>query len=195
MCRRYFDTLWFFCRFFILSIPILSAGLDNSANAGSFYGTGTRIIDGDSFQVAAKKTTIEIRLYGIDCPEYSQPYSQAAKLYVRERILHRKIMVIPYYFDAYGRVVAVVHYGGQVLNSDLIKAGLAWVYPRYCRDEICKTWKLYEEKARRSGQGLWRKPHPVAPWKWKRQKGKHTDVSHFPARLTPLVGMDYTPLP
>lgn len=172
MYSRFFDTapsliqfFIFFCIFGILN-PIVPA------HAQSFFGVGKKIVDGDSFFISTKRRTVEIRLYGIDCPEYSQPYSKMAKRFVKEKVLHKKLKITPYYKDSYGRLVALVKYGENVLNRSLIDAGFAWVYPRYCKKKICSNWEKTETKARKAKRGLWRDEHPIAPWHWKRNKSK-----------------------
>ncbi|RAX28924.1 UNVERIFIED_CONTAM: hypothetical protein DQE83_29115, partial [Escherichia coli] len=42
-----------------------------------------KIIDGDSFQVSHHGKHVNIRLYGIDAPEWRQPFSRSAKKYLQ----------------------------------------------------------------------------------------------------------------
>jgi len=131
-------------------------------------GLVTKIIDGDSLQVISEGKTIIIRLYGIDCPEYGEKFAQQAKKFVKKRVYKKNITFISEYFDSYGRVVAIVMYDGKNLNKEIVRSGLAWVYPRYCIKEVCKTWKENEKKARKNKKGVWSEQNPIAPWKWKR---------------------------
>jgi endonuclease YncB( thermonuclease family) len=64
-----------------------------------------------------------------DCPEYNQPFSKEAKALVKARFYRKKVLVRPQYYDSYKRLVAIVDYGDQTLNAELVRAGLAWVYP------------------------------------------------------------------
>ncbi|MBU1564345.1 MAG: thermonuclease family protein [Proteobacteria bacterium] len=134
-----------------------------------FYGTVKKVIDGDSLIIISGEQNIEIRLYGIDAPEYKQPFAEEAKKYVRKWVGRQRLMVKPEYMDSYGRTVAVIVKADQVLNRDLVQAGMAWVYPRYCRKEACKAWMEMEEVARIEKRGLWFDLRPMSPWKWKRQ--------------------------
>lgn len=138
--------------------------------AESFTGTLKKIIDGDSLLVSNGRRNIEVRLYGIDCPEYRQPYSQAAKKYVKSMIGRGKVRVQPYYNDPYGRKVSMVYTGDKVLNGELVEAGFAWVYPAYCRKPICREWEKKEKRAKRDKRGLWQEPDAIPPWKWKRMQ-------------------------
>ena len=71
--------------------------------------------------------------------------------------------------DRYGRVVAVVWLpGGESLQAALLRAGLAWVWPRYCKD--CEKWQALQDAARATGKGLWWEPDPTPPWEWRRRK-------------------------
>lgn len=138
--------------------------------AETFVGTITKIIDGDSLLISTGEERIEIRLYGIDCPEYRQPYSRAAKKYIKNSVSGSRVRVQSYYRDTYDRKVSMVFFGDKVLNGELVEAGLAWVYPAYCRKPICDDWRRKEEMARRDKKGLWRDPDAIAPWRWKRMR-------------------------
>lgn len=56
---------------------------------------------------------------------------------------------------------------GKLLNEELVRAGYAWVYKRYCKKSICSEWLDLESQARSSAIGLWADPNPQAPWKWR----------------------------
>lgn len=71
--------------------------------------------------------------------------------------------------DNYGRVVAVVSRDGVLVNRELVRAGHAWQYPRYCRSrDLCAEMESLQDAARAERLGLWREPSPLPPWKWKR---------------------------
>jgi len=137
----------------------------------SFPGTVKKVIDGDSLLIAAIGMTFEVRLYGLDAPEYNQPFADDAKKYVKNWADGQRVTVYPEYVDSYTRTVAVVVKGHQVLNEDLVEAGFAWVSPRYCHKEVCRRWTEMERKARYERKGLWQDRLPVAPWVWKRSGG------------------------
>ncbi len=137
-----------------------------------FWGSVEKIIDGDSLLIVSGKKTIEIRLYGVDSPEYNQPFAGKAKKLVKRNVFGKKILVRPVYYDSYQRLVAIVEYNEQTLNSELVKAGLAWVYPHYCRKKICRSWQQLEDSARANKKGLWSVARPIPPWQW-RQRRSH----------------------
>lgn len=68
--------------------------------------------------------------------------------------------------DQYGRVVGLVYIegDGECLNEELVRAGHAWVYERYCRIRDCTAWQKLERRARRSERGLWAAENPIPPW-------------------------------
>ena len=115
------------------------------------------------------RTQIRIRLYGIDCPETGQDFGSRAKQFTSELAFGKVVKVVPRATDGYGRVVAeVVLPDGQVLNDELVRAGLAWWYRQYARD--IGTLSQLEAEAREAKRGLWSRPDPVPPWEWRRTK-------------------------
>jgi micrococcal nuclease len=156
----------------IAAITIFLAFPCSHAHAGeSFYGTVQKVIDGDSLLISSGTRRIEVRLYGLDAPEYRQPFCEEAKNYVGMWGGGQEVKILPEYADSYGRTVAVIVKGEKVLNNDIIQAGLAWVYPRYCQKTECEAWLSAEKTARNQKKGLWADSKAVAPWKWKRQHG------------------------
>jgi len=134
----------------------------------SFSAVVTRIIDGDSIVVKCDKKYIEIRLYGIDSPEWKQHSSGMSRKYIKELIYKKEITVLPQYHDSYGRLVALIEHDGRNVNGDLVRAGAAWVYPKYCKKKVCREWNKRQTKAESEGLGLWFEKDPLPPWQWRR---------------------------
>lgn len=130
-----------------------------------------RVLDGDSLRIQRGGRVYEIRLYGIDTPEYRQPYSNKAKK-MTSRLAYRQLVSVEEKdIDRYGRVVALVVSKGLLLNRELVKEGLAWYYPSYCRSQpLCNELRQLEEHARQERRGLWKDEHSVAPWDWKKEQ-------------------------
>ncbi|GAB4343706.1 MAG: thermonuclease family protein [Desulfobulbaceae bacterium] len=146
--------------------------------AAAWEGTVAGVIDGDSIKVRRDSRLYEIRLYGIDTPEYRQPYSNKAKQLTRRLCLGRASVVLEKDIDRYGRIVAVVFCGDTMVNRELVEQGLAWHYPRYCHEQpLCGELRRLEERAAARKRGLWRDPSPVAPWEWKRRQRRHDSES------------------
>lgn len=127
------------------------------------------IVDGDTIDILYEGKALRIRLEHIDCPEIrkQQPYGTAAKKFSADlcfgkivRILHKNEL------DRNKRLIGeVIVPGGRSLNKELVKAGLAWHFTRYSKSEV---YSNLEKAARKAGVGLWKEPHPVAPWNWRK---------------------------
>jgi micrococcal nuclease len=141
------------------------------ANAAAWEGVVVKVLDGDSLRVQAGGKITEIRLYGIDTPEYGQAYGNKAKQFSRRLILGQQVDVREMDTDHYGRTVALVSTGSRLLNRELVRAGLAWHYPSYCRlQPLCTELKQLQAAAEKEGRGLWRDKNPLPPWQWKRSR-------------------------
>lgn len=127
------------------------------------------VIDGDTIDVEPVwgGKQIRVRLYGIDSPERKQPFGETARGVVFNAILYRDVSIEEKNRDRYGRIVATVRLdNAESLQSLLLKSGLAWVWPRYCRD--CQGWEELQKKAQESRLGVWSDHAPIPPWEWRR---------------------------
>jgi len=129
-----------------------------------------KVLDGDSLRIRNGRKIHEIRLWGIDCPEYGQPYGAAARKLTRKIVAGRQVQVIVKDRDSYGRLVGIVAVNDLVVNEELVRQGAAWVYDYYCREAVCNDWQQLEKRARIEGLGLWRERKRIAPWQWRRGK-------------------------
>lgn len=119
--------------------------------------------DGDSLLVlpTGQKSSVEIRLEGIDAPERGQAFADEAKEALTRLCLGRTVRVEGKEIDIHGRLVARVRVGGRDLSYVLAAAGLAWHYERYSDDEALAS---AQRSARGARRGLWSLPDPVPPW-------------------------------
>ena len=127
------------------------------------------VIDGDSIQVAGR----EVRLHGIDAPEFMQTCvasgkiwpcgKRAARAFAR-RISGRRVACTPKDRDHYGRIVARCRQGGEDLNAWLVAEGWALAYRRHSRAYVDE-----ETAARAARRGIWRGDF-VPPWEWRRKQ-------------------------
>ena len=111
------------------------------------------------------KTTIKVRLISIDCPERKQPYSAVATRFLSDHIFGNRVTVVVDSKDRYGRSLGWVYYDDKNINKELLKAGLAWHYRRYSKDEKLQA---LEDQARARRKGLWKEKNPIPPWDWRR---------------------------
>lgn len=144
---------------------------------GSFLAAKGRVVkvtDGDSVTVLTEKGEIlNVRLYGIDSPEYRQKGGKEAAEFARDLLLFSPVSLSVVDKDQYGRSVALVRLAdGRVANEELVRAGHAWVYRAYCDLPACASWLVLERQAKKQGLGLWRDRNPAPPWKWRRANAK-----------------------
>ncbi|MGB5210571.1 MAG: thermonuclease family protein [Gammaproteobacteria bacterium] len=149
-------------------------------------GRATKVFDGDSFLMRdAEGKEVEIRLFAIDAPERSQPWSRRSRESLRRMIRDQDLSVERVDTDRYGRVVAKVTRlsDGLVINTEMIRRGDAWVYRRYAGDPEVLTrlglQQLFEleQAARNQSVGLWSLPEAARtpPWEWRRQQRAQTN--------------------
>jgi micrococcal nuclease len=143
--------------------------LMSPATATAWSGKAVGVSDGDTITVLHGRQPEKIRLWGIDCPEKGQDFGTRAKQATSALVFGKVVEVEPMTVDRYGRTVAFVRVGNTLVNEELIRRGLAWVFTRYCDRPICQEWKLLEEEAQKARRGLWSMPNPVAPWEFRRQ--------------------------
>ncbi len=155
---------------FILSLVLILLPSFSWAWSGEVVG----ITDGDTITVLNSKTLkdVKIRLYGIDTPERGQAFSKRAKQFTSKLVYGKVVEVEVMDTDRYGRTVAMIYADKNLLNEELVKAGLAWVYYQYCHEIICHAWADYQFAARLDKRGLWRDPDPIPPWEFRRKKRK-----------------------
>jgi micrococcal nuclease len=138
----------------------------------AFKGTVLLIADGDTITVVHNGKPEKIRLYGIDTPESKQVFGTGAKNFTYAMVYRKSVNVEPVTTDRYGRTVGIVNVDKKCLNSELIRNGLAWVYDKYWKKDMCDKWQQLEETARQSKTGLWSQDEPVEPWTYRRKKKK-----------------------
>lgn len=100
--------------------------------SGCYYGTVTRIIDGDTIQVE----NVRIRLVLVDAPEATEPGGFEAAKYIHDTCPVGSQAIIDQddwqLYDSYGRMLGVVWCNGHRLNEEIVQNGLANIFYRYC---------------------------------------------------------------
>lgn len=115
-----------------------------------------RSMDGDSLQL--NKT--EVRLHGIDAPEFGQTCGSPSGDYpcgrdaqkalatlIRERMISCTVMDV----DRYGRSVAICHDGPLELNREMVRLGWAVAYIRHST-----AYLAAQREAKAAKRGMWR---------------------------------------
>lgn len=141
---------------------------DEPAVEADLAGRVARVIDGDSLQVRVRGLgVIEVRLHGVDTPEWDQPYGRAARRELRRLVARQRVDLVSETTDSYGRLVATVYRGDLNVNREMVRRGYAWWYRRYAGLDF--ALRRAEKEARAQRRGLWRDDDPVPPWDWRRK--------------------------
>src|SRR5688572_2238439 len=114
-----------------------------------------RALDGDSIQVGDR----QVRLFGIDAPEYDQACERAGQRWncgaeaakrLSELVTGREIVCRPIETDEYGRAVSRCTVFGKDVNAAMVESGLATAYRHYSADYVPA-----EKRARAARRGIW----------------------------------------
>ncbi|MEZ5571875.1 MAG: thermonuclease family protein [Halioglobus sp.] len=140
-----------------------------TAPAFDLTGRVVRVADGDTVSVLDEHNKqTKVRLYGIDSPERDQPYGNAAKRVLLDRVSQQQVGVVVVTRDSYGRTVGTLYHKGDNINLAMVASGYAWWYQHYAPYE--HSLALAEQQAREQHLGLWQDPDPVPPWEWRHSK-------------------------
>jgi micrococcal nuclease len=149
------------------SLVIAWLGLTIPAAAQTLTGTVVAVHDGDTISIRTGSSTVRVRLYGIDCPEYQQPFSARARQFTSKMVFKREVTVRGEGTDKYDRLLGRVFVDGVELNEALVRNGLAWHYEIRVNDRALAD---AERHARAAKVGIWSQPNPVPPWRWRREQ-------------------------
>ena len=142
----------------------------------SIKGTVIAVHQGDTFTIQSappNEKLYKVRLSDIDSPEISQPFGIQAKEFTINRILGKEIEVKYSMIDFYGRLVgSVVLPSGDMLNEEIVRAGLAWHYrvtpsPSSFLERL--QYEAWGEKL-----GIWVESTPTPPWEYRRENAPPT---------------------
>ena len=105
-----------------------------SGTEGCFTGVVTRVVDGDTLDVNGAR----IRLVLVNAPERGTREGPASTEYLRQLCPVGSTALVDQddlqRTDNYGRMLAVVWCGQTRVNEEMIRAGHARVYRRFCRE-------------------------------------------------------------
>ncbi len=144
---------------------LLLAGALSARAAESERALALSAFDGDTLVVSVGERRDKVRLLGVDTPEKAgggrpaEPFWDDAARLTRALAVGREVELESDAEagdrDRYGRLLRYVRLpDGRVLNEELLRAGLAFVY----RDESFARRDVYERlelEARRAGRGAW----------------------------------------
>lgn len=149
--------------FLFLCSPVIAATY-TARVVGISDGDTLTVLDHDNVQH-------KIRLAGIDAPEKNQPWGQRSRRALADKVYDRMVEMEVGKKDRYGREVGKVLLGGEDINLELVRLGLAWHYKAYEREQSPQDRLAYaraEQQARDRRQGLWRDAGAVPPWEFRK---------------------------
>lgn len=142
----------------------LGSGLDNlNAKDGGYQ--VTRIVDGDTIEVARDGETIKVRLLGINTPEsvgdrahecFGKEASAYATSIMKGETVKLETDDSQDKYDKYGRLLAYVYLlDNQMANRKLIAEGYAYEYTYDAPYKYQEDFKALQSFAKREARGLW----------------------------------------
>lgn len=156
---------------FSLWLIVVSLLTAHCASAESLHGRVVAIADGDTITMLdASNQQHKIRLQGIDAPEKKQAFGQRSKASLSSMVYGKPVTVEWSKRDRYQRIVGVVLVDGVDCNLEQVKAGMAWWYRQYSKEQSPADRAKYEtaESQAKAGRvGLWSDADPVAPWEFR----------------------------
>lgn len=139
----------------------------DASGAQTLSGRVVRVADGDTITVLdSSNTQHRIRLEGIDAPESHQAFGTQSKKNLSEMVFGKDVTVVYQKTDQYGRLVGKIVLDGKDVNLEQVKAGMAWFYKEYQREQTPEDRESYakaEDEARTARRGLWQDADPVEP--------------------------------
>jgi micrococcal nuclease len=122
-----------------------------------------RAIDGDTIEARIEGTLEDVRYIGVDTPETVKPdtpvqcFGPRASAFNHRLVEGRQVRLV---FgverrDAYGRLLAYVYLDRRLVNSMLVRRGLARSLTIPPNDRLAPLFRRLELRAARNGRGLW----------------------------------------
>ena len=155
-----------------------------ACSAAELTGRVVKVQDGDTITILdANRTQHKIRLAGIDAPESHQAFGTRSRQNLAGMVFGKDVLVEwnKYEWTKYGwnknekdkRKIGVVVVNTRDVNLEQVRAGMAWWYRQYAREQTPDDRHFYEraeDEARAAKRGLWADPAPVPPWEFRREK-------------------------
>ena len=155
-------------------IAVLLCTLLGTAGAATLRGEVVGLADGDTLTVLDNEHhQHRVRLVGIDAPEKRQAFGERSRQHLSELVFRQEVVVDWKKRDRYGRILGLVRVRSVDVGQAQLRAGLAWHYKAYEREQPAAQRTLYsaeEVDARRARLGLWSETTPTPPWEFRRSK-------------------------
>jgi len=109
-----------------------------------------KVIDGDTIELDGGE---RVRLVGINTPEKGEPCYDEARLFLEGIVLGKRVSVVNYGRDRYGRMLGEIYASGKNVNLLLLEEGLAVSY--YGESVAWDDYLLAEAGGFESGGCVW----------------------------------------
>ena len=139
------------------------AGPSPAAPGASLTVPVSRVVDGDTFEIAVNGGTDDVRMIGVDTPETVKPGSpvecfgpQASEF--THRLLEGRTVRLEFDHerrDVYDRLLAYVYLGDRFVNAELVGGGYARTLEIEPNTSHAPQLARLEEEAGAAGRGLW----------------------------------------
>jgi endonuclease YncB( thermonuclease family) len=153
---------------------ILFFALSSSLLAETLTGRVVSIADGDTLTLLdASNSQHRIRLSGIDAPEKNQDFGKKSKTNLSALAFGQPAQADCRKEDRYQRRICVVFVDGKDIGLEQVRAGMAWWYEQYSKDQTSQERADYSQAefmAKIHRDGLWNSKNPIPPWDWRRTK-------------------------
>ena len=126
-----------------------------AAPADATPGRITRVIDGDTFEIASSCRRYRVRLKGIDAPELGSATGNGARDWAQAHLHGQPVTWLPVGVDVYGRFLGDVHLAdGTFVNAELVRQGHARANTAVPSADS-EQFRRLEQEARGAGRGSW----------------------------------------
>lgn len=143
-----------------------------SAAAATLSGEVVSVSDGDTVTVLdASKMQHKVRLAGIDAPEKRQAFGDRSRQNLAALVFRKQVVVDWEKTDRYGRIIGVIAVEQLDAGLEQIRAGLAWHYKQYEKEQPPRSRTAYaaaEDTSRKARIGIWSQPEPIPPWDYRK---------------------------
>jgi micrococcal nuclease len=123
----------------------------------------TRIVDGDTIVVDVDGTEERVRYIGVDTPESVTPgepvecFGPQASRFNARLVEGARVRLV---FDSerrdrYGRLLAYVYVGDELVNAELLRRGYATALRIPPNETFANRFDRLERRAANAGRGLW----------------------------------------
>jgi micrococcal nuclease len=136
---------------------------DTAREPAGVVASVTRVVDGDTIEVAIDGRHEDVRYIGVDTPESVKPGTPVQCFGRRASALNRRLVAgrrVRLRFDherrdRYGRLLAYVYAGRRMINAALVRRGYARTLTIAPNTQFATRLQRLEMRAGRAGRGIW----------------------------------------